>query len=141
MLWYILLVTIMHRHTLAQSVHYRVEHEFEVVSLQDSRKGRWTVIGDFYGDPDAAIIDQQEQWVVMVGYGLIIYYLREPFLPYKYDLHNNQWVEMFRNPKDIWWIEAVHQVSEDEVKLSVDPNSEQAGHYLLNMQNLSVSPI
>jgi hypothetical protein len=67
-----------HRHILAESKYYQVSHEFEAVFL--SRKAysfaipnSEIVIGDFYGDPTAAVIDRQERFVITVGYGLIIY--------------------------------------------------------------------
>ena len=123
---------------LAESEHYRVEHEFEVVTLHDLRHGRFVRIGDFYGDPEAAVIDQQERWVVMIGCGLILYYLHEPFLPYIYDKCNHQWVEMFRDPSDIFWITSVKQVAADVLDFVVDSASSQAGHYSLDTKTFTV---
>ncbi len=126
---------------LAESEHYYVASEFEVVTLRDIRKGRFVVIGDFYGDPEAAMIDRLERWVVMVGCGLILYRIQEPFVPYEYDLHNHQWSEMFRSPPDDWWIEFVQQVSDDELEFVADPNGSKAGCYRLDTQSLSARPL
>lgn len=74
----------------------------------------------------------------MVGCGLILYYLHEPFLPYAYDKCNHQWVEMFRDPSAIFWITSVKQATVDVLDFVVDPDSEEAGHYSLDTKTLSV---
>ena len=125
------------RTVLARSKRYVVSHEFEVVFLKES-DGREIVIGDFYGDPEAAIIDSQERWVIMVGCGIILYRLEGSFLPYEYDVKTNQWWEAYRSPPDTLWIESAEQLSEDRVRFHVDPHSDEAGTYELDVRSLSV---
>jgi hypothetical protein len=59
------------------------------------------VIGDFYGDPKAAIIDLNERWCLQVGAGLILYWLRDPFLRYAYHCPSEQWWETHRSPRRV----------------------------------------
>jgi hypothetical protein len=125
---------------LARSKRYVVSHVFEVVFLREIG-GRELVIGDFYGDPEAAIIDSQERWVVMVGCGIILYRLDGAFFPYEYGLKINQWWEDYRNPPDIWWIDSVEQWSRYHVRFHVDSHSDKAGIYELDVRTLSVIQI
>lgn len=125
---------------LAQSNHYKISSEYEVVWLE--RIGHEsTVIGDFYGDPVGAIIDAKERWCVVFGTGLIIYYLREPFQRYQYNMSIDQWKECFREPQDTWFIEAVHQTGDEKIRLVVDLNSERAGIYELTMGSMSIERV
>lgn len=88
-----------HQHTLAQSQRYRIYHEFEVVFL-DTPERRGIVIGDFYGDPAAAIIDRDEQWCVVDGCGITLYYLRSPFQPYAISQRSPQWATFHNGATD-----------------------------------------
>jgi hypothetical protein len=125
---------------LARSQRYVISHEYEVVFLE--REGRKDVIiGDFYGDPECAIIDRDERWCLMAGCGLIMYQLRAPFQPYTYDTVSDQWVELFRSPPDCLWIEALYQTGKDTVRLVVDVYSQQAGIYELSLGNLTLTQL
>ena len=125
---------------LARSENYAVSHQHETVFL-DRPCGPKVTIGDFYGDPEAAIIDFQEKWVIIVGCGIILYWLREPFTPYEYNRVTDQWWESHREPPDVWWIESVYQVSESIVRFVVDPYSAIAGVYDLDVESLSITRI
>ena len=99
---------------LAQSENYVVEHEYETVFLSSKNK-RLLVIGDFYGDPEVAVIDRDEKWCAMGGCGVIVYWLEEPFSPYQYDISRSQYFELHRTKSDIWWIEAIKQLGPNEI--------------------------
>ena len=122
---------------LARSKQYSISNEYEVVYLHRP-DGQKIVIGDFYGDPAAAIIDWEEKWCVTVGCGLILYWLKEPFRPYEYDRNTVQWSEIYRSPPDEWWIEAVYQVDDNLVRLVVDPQSDHAGVYELDISDMAI---
>lgn len=124
-------------HVLARSEHYTILHEYETAVL-DCPCGTRVAVGDFYGDPEAAVIDYNEKWVVIVGCGIILYWLREPFMPYQYDRTASQWWEAHRSPPDEWWIEAVYQVSDNTVRFVVDPLAPAAGVYELDVESQSV---
>jgi hypothetical protein len=120
-------------YTLAGSAHSRVEHAYETVTLQ-CPDGRVIVIAWFYGDPAAAVIDRRERLCVVVGCGLLVYYLGPPFTPYRDDTGPPQWYELGHGPGDDWWLAEVTQVSDDTVRL-VD---EQGAAYELRVDDRSV---
>ena len=131
-----------HRHVLARSENYEVSHEFEVVFLaRFTSPNPDVVIGDFYGDPATAIIDENERFVIMAGCGIIIYKLAESFEPYQYDLQNSQWTELFREPKNHRWIESIIQTDQNTFHFTVDPNSNEAGTYELIFPNLAIQKV
>lgn len=125
--------------TLAESVKYKIEYEYETVFLL--HPAGQTVIGDFYGDPVAAIIDKDERWCAIVGCGLILYYLKPPFKPYEYDCKTKQWVEFHRTPPDNWWIDNVNQKDKNEIEFVVDPANDIAGTYRLDTEKLIIKKI
>ena len=124
-------------HMLTRSKLYTVSHEYETVLL-DRPGGARVVIGDFYGDPETAIIDWNEKWAIIVGCGIVLYRLQEPFVPYEYDKTTDQWWEANRAPPNEWWIEHVYQVNDGAVRFVVDPESANAGVYELDVESLSV---
>lgn len=99
---------------LAESEKYKVISEYEMVSLHFKTNNRAPIyIGDFYGDPDSAIISVNEKFVAMAGCGLIVYRLQEPFDEYGGDENTNQYFVFKNSDPDIWWVEGIHQNSAD----------------------------
>ena len=96
--------------TLAESEHFIIESEYETVFLSDKSNGQRTVIGDFYGDAEGAIIDRNEEFAVVFGCGVIVYYLTEPFEEYRYDTVCAQWKEFGRDGGK--WVNAVTQTQD-----------------------------
>lgn len=125
------------KHILARSENYTVYHLFETVILKRP-DGQQVTIGDFYGDPAAAIIDEDEKWVIVVGCGLILYRLQEPFLEYAYGTSTEQWWEMHRYDTDLWWIESVTQLAADRVQFTIAATEAHAGVYQLDLASLAV---
>ncbi|MGK5081134.1 hypothetical protein [Janthinobacterium sp. HLX7-2] len=89
----------MSRQELARSTHYVVTHEYECASMT-AADGRQASLGDFYGDPAAALIDVYEQWCAVAGEGLILCWLEQPF---------GQCVAYFRQTGEILWITTLRQ--------------------------------
>ncbi len=75
---------------LAESNNYKVVSEYETVTLVNKRTGLSVNIGDFYGDPQGALIDLNERFAVMYGCGLIVYFIREPYECYSYNKETSQ---------------------------------------------------
>ena len=103
---------------LAVSENYIITHLFETVYLtitKNQGKHGEIIIGDFYGDPEVAIIDKNENWYVCAGCGFIVYYLNEPFKSYNYNQVNKQYDEYYRDPQNIWWIINIVQISDNEI--------------------------
>ena len=102
-------------HVLAESNNYKVTHEYETVYLHFKNENRMPVcIGDFYGDPECAIISLNENFAAMGGCGIIVYFLRGPFEEYSYAKTSAQFYEFHRNPNDIWGVGGLHQYSSDD---------------------------
>jgi hypothetical protein len=100
---------------LAESENYKIISEYEMVSLHFKTKDRNPIyIGDFYGDPDSAIISSDEKYVAMAGCGLIVYRLQEPFNEYAGDENTNQYFVFNNTEPNIWWTSDVHQSAEDK---------------------------
>ncbi|WP_336939292.1 hypothetical protein [Acinetobacter modestus] len=86
---------------LTESDHYKIVHLYEAVfiaPIDSNNINEYTEIGDFYGEPEVAIIDQNEKWCAIGGCGLIIYFIQEPFTPYQYDQECSQYFEIHRSP-------------------------------------------
>jgi hypothetical protein len=105
---------------LARSGRYTVESECEVVELRGADRPNLR-IGDFYGDPRAAVIDRRGRWVVTIGCGYIVYYIRKPFTDYASNRVDPQWSEGYNHPGQYAWIDAItlSDESDDEVIMTV----------------------
>ena len=110
---------------LAESRNYCLKAEYEEVYLCSRSSGRKIVkVGDFYGDPSDGVIDVNERFCVTVGCGYIIYFLREPFESYEYEIKTSQWAEWGRDADNIIWIKAVNQTGE-EIELTFENGETQ----------------
>ena len=108
---------------LSQSKSYKIIHLYEsayIAPLQSSDIYQYIEIGDFYGNPEVAIIDQNEKWCAVGGCGLIIYFIQEPFTPYQYDQECSQYFEIHRSPPSIWWIEDLQQISLSQILITLE---------------------
>lgn len=70
---------------LCENKKYIVEYEYESVYLKEKSSDSYVCIGQFYGDPYDAILDKNNQFCVMCGCGIIVYYLNKPFVEYDYN--------------------------------------------------------
>ncbi len=122
-------------HLLAQSRHYKVWHEYETVYLELESSER-VIIGDFYGDPNGALIDWAERWCLVYGEHLLLYHLKPPFLPWDTSLSNapEQYMKLFEG----WNFENTYQTADDVVRLVADVWGDRAGLYELELANLHI---
>lgn len=131
---------------LAESENYKVTSEYEYATLHFKNKlfGKSVYIGDFYGDPDCAIISRDEKYLVVAGCGLIIYRLKEPFKEYGDAENSNQYSEFFREPENHWWINGLHQTDVDadwKYFRFVAANNEGEFIYKMNAEDFSIEKI
>ena len=89
---------------IAESTKYAIFSEYESVILLIKENGKKVIIGDFYDEVQKAVISQDENYCVMVGYGVIVYFLKEPFTAYNYSSKTKQWKEWYRKRGDNTWI-------------------------------------
>lgn len=106
---------------LAETKNIKVTGDFEVVTL-DSKDESDLVIGDFWGDPEGAIIDWNERWIAMYGCGIIIYKLGGLNTPYSYNTPCDQWIELFRDSdkEKQPWIVLLEQIEENKIRFCTD---------------------
>lgn len=90
---------------LAESKKYIIFNEFETVILKIKKNKKLVQIGDFYGEPQTAAISENEEFCVMGGCGVIVYYLKEPFEEYEYNKFSSQWREWGRKKENEIWID------------------------------------
>jgi hypothetical protein len=131
---------------LAESENYKVTSEYEYATLHFKNKlfGGSVYIGDFYGDPDCAIISRDEKYLVVAGCGLIIYRLKEPFMEYVGNENSNQYSEFFREPENDWWINGLHQTDVDgdwKYFRFVASNKEGEFIYKMNVEDFNIEKI
>lgn len=124
---------------LAESKNLLVKNEYEKVFLIFKSNRRKIYIGDFYGDPQAAVISNDERFCVMVGCGLIIYYLQEPFEEFRYNVSTRQWKELFREKGKEWWIENVELIDDSTIIFTVEEvDTENGGRYKMNVNRIDL---
>jgi hypothetical protein len=122
---------------LAESKNLLVINEYEKVFLDFKNSNRKVYIGDFYGDPQAAVISNEESFCVMVGCGLIIYHLQEPFEEFAYKKSTSQWIELFRESGKEWWIESIEVIDNLNIMFTVEEvDTENGGRYKMNIDDL-----
>lgn len=103
---------------IAESIHYEVYKEYETVLLKIKTSNKVVTIGDFYGDVEKAVISSKEKYCVMVGCGIIVYFLSEPFNPYEYDRKCSQWKEWHRTGNI--WIHDVTLENNDIIEIQME---------------------
>jgi hypothetical protein len=84
---------------LARSAAYIVTHDYECATVT-AADGWRQELGEFYGDPAAALIDINEQWCAVAGEGLVICRLGQAY---------GQCVGYFRHPGEVRWMTALRQ--------------------------------
>lgn len=123
---------------LTQSKNYKIIHLQETAYIAPSQSdciNEYIEIGDFYGNPEIAIIDENEKWCAIGGCGVIIYFIQEPFTPYKYDQENAQYFEIHRNPPSIWWISSLQQITPSKLLITL----ENTGMWVLDISTKQIS--
>jgi len=131
---------------LASSTTYQVRNDYENVYV-DAQDGRTWQVGDFYGDPYAALITWDERWAVIVGEGALVIRLDalgdQPLKQITLDTPDVLssslqqaassyppivLYRLFRGPSTkVLWIEAVYQPNKESVRFVADPLDEGAG--------------
>ena len=115
---------------LAESENYKIFNEYENVIMQIKETNKKLQIGDFYGDPQMALISEDEKVCVMCGCGVIIYYLKEPFREYEYHTQTEQWREWGRNNAEAEiWVESIRYID----NITVEIIAESGDIYQLNL--------
>jgi hypothetical protein len=115
------------RRVLARSRRFTLLANFDSAVLVGP-DGRRSTVAELYGEPAAALIDEDERWVLVAGCGLVFKRL---------DVGGDP-IEMLARPGDTWWVEALYQAGPDSVRFVVDPDGRHAGVWELDLSDLSV---
>ena len=103
---------------LAESASYQVLSEYEDVFLKFKETLRLVKVGDFYGDPEVAIISEEEKFCAIGGCGIIVYFIQEPFEEYTYYAKTLQWREWNRTDKEgILWVTDIVGIDEQRIEV------------------------
>jgi hypothetical protein len=118
---------------------YVIEHEYELAYLRWS--GGTYPLGEHYGDPMCAVMNTPDGWCVTGGQGLVIT-IFEDGLPEGGTQVAPQHVrqtELWRPPPsgDVWYVFGVWYAGDDRVQAAVDPGSDHAGLYEVNVRTLA----
>jgi len=91
-------------------------------------------IGDFYGDCLSILISSDESYVAMCGFdSCIVYFLKEPFTEFEYDLKTKQFTE-FNVGGD-----KVYQLKDD--KTHMFRLMDDFGSYKINSKTLGITKL
>ena len=127
---------------LTESKKFTITNEYEVVFLNFKNEDRKIIIGDFYGDPEFAFISAKEDYCIVTGCGIIIYYLKEPFETYEYSSNSKQWNEFLRNESSVWWIEEIEEKDSKTIKFVASNNEDDELHrFVINLSNNELQKI
>lgn len=102
---------------LAESKQYIVFNEYETVLLRIKESQQQIQIGDFYGNPQMAVISKNEKFCVICGCGIIVYYLQKPFEEYEYHKQTSQWKEWGRVKDNEIWVESIKCVDDKIIEI------------------------
>lgn len=103
---------------LAESKNYVVYKEYENVMMKIKENHRIVRIGDFYGEAQMAIVSENESFCAMCGCGVIIYYLKEPFKDYEYNISVKQWREWGRNSDETEvWVDSIRDIGDNVIEI------------------------
>ena len=104
-----------------ESDRYQVFSEYESVFLKIKETSQVINIGDFYGDPEVALISGDEKYCIMGGAGIVIYYLTEPYEEYKYNVQSKQWKEWGReNPDNTVWVKSIFIADDKHIEIETE---------------------
>jgi len=103
---------------LAESASYQVLSEYEDVFLKFKETSKLVKVGDFYGDPEVAVISEEETFCAIGGCGVIVYFIREPFEEYTYCTKTLQWREWNRTDNEgILWVTDLACIDEHRIEI------------------------
>lgn len=107
---------------MAESNNYLILNEYEKVFLKIKETSQLILIGEFYGDPDVALISNDETYCVVGGEGVIIYYLRDPFEGFSTDYKSpRQWKIWGRDAgKETMWVNEITQIDGGHIRVELE---------------------
>jgi hypothetical protein len=107
---------------MAESNNYIILNEYEKVFLKLKYTSQLILIGEFYGDPDVALISDNEKYCVVGGEGVIIYYLRSPFEEFSTKhKESRQWKTWGRDTnEETMWVSEINQIDNEHIRIKLE---------------------
>lgn len=107
---------------MAESDKFVVWNEYEKVFLKRKETSQIILIGEFYGDPDVALISADETYCAVGGEGLIIYYLTPPFEEFSTGRKGTkQWKTWGRNTKEeTMWVSDITPIDNKFISVKLE---------------------
>ena len=107
---------------LDETSKYILGHVFEEIYLFDKETNERYALGSIYGDPSCGLIDQDNKWCIIGGSTLIIWTLKET-TELKVD--------------ELYWACKLRQINQNNVQILIDPWSDNASIWQLNIMDKS----
>ncbi len=109
------------KNVLAESENFLIGHSYEYAYLVDKRTHKIMCLGDFYGDPDCALIGNNEEWCLVGGEHLLLY--------------KGTSITTF---KEINWIHSMRCAGDYLAMLLTDPWGNDPAVWELNIESVSL---
>jgi hypothetical protein len=130
---------------LCSEAEYTIEHEYEQAYLR--WPGGTCPLGDHYGDPTCAVMNATDGWCVTGGEGLVItlFHGGFPVGSDRFDVgkvkHTMLWRKRDGHPpphgERAWFVEGACFIEGDRIQVVVDPGTDHAGLYEVNIRTLA----
>lgn len=111
---------------LYETEKLKFENEYENTCLVDKLTGTILLKDDFYGDPTCALIDKNNKWAIVAGEHLT------QWKPDKTDRIDNE---------NLKWIHGLRIKNENTVEILVDPWSNFAAIWEINIETFQIKKI
>ena len=121
---------------MAESNNYLILNEYEKVFLKLKATSQLILIGEFYGDPDVALISDDETYCAVGGEGVIIYYLRDPFEEFSTNHKSlNQWKIWGRGTnEETMWVSEIDQIDSKHIRVELEDS--KLIHLVINSEEI-----
>ncbi len=128
--------------TLCSQGDYTIDHEYEATYLR--WPGGHYPVGEHYGEPTCAVINEIDGWCVTGGEGLVVTAFEQGF-PLRNDAARRRvtqrslWrCDSFSPPTGLrWFVFGAWLAGPDQVQVVVDPGSDHAGLYEVDVRTLA----
>lgn len=111
---------------LYETENYILYFDYEIPILHDKRNDSDLKLKDHYGDPSCGLIDFNENWCAVGGEGVSIFLI-----------HQKKEIRVLEK----YFIHSVKQLDENNLRILIDPWSENPGVWELNIKSFKISKI
>lgn len=116
----------MNRTILSDTKNYSLITEYESTILLNKIDNKELHLRDHYGDPSCGNIDKNEQWCIVGGEGITVYFIDQ-----------KKSITLLAG----LFIHSIRIKEHNKINIIVDPWSDESGTWELNIKNLSIKKI